>query len=71
MSARWREPTKEMRWAAMNAITDEDRCFVLGYLAISVPGAVDFALAALASTLVAGATAQPGLPDQGGPPDPV
>ncbi len=38
---------------ALGALRHEDRCFMLGYLAVSVPDAVDLALAALSSTLFA------------------
>jgi hypothetical protein len=55
----------------MNALTHEDKGFVLGYLSTFVPDAFDLAIAALASRLAAAATT-PQLPfDQGESPDPV
>jgi hypothetical protein len=42
--------TKASRRLAIDALSREDRAFVLGYLASSVPGAVDLALHALART---------------------
>jgi hypothetical protein len=40
----------EARRAALLALTDYDRAYVLGYLRFTVPGAVDLALAALAAS---------------------
>jgi hypothetical protein len=43
--------TRASRNLALDALSSEDRAFVLGYLAGSVPDAVDLALHALSRTL--------------------
>jgi hypothetical protein len=43
---------RDARFRVLDAMTHQDKCFVLGYLASSVPDAFDLAIAALAGTLL-------------------